>query len=193
MKITLKTHLPLVVAALVVLLDCAGPIKEFFPDSYFPQDHVYQNRSLRFSLTFRENWNITTDPNQMAGATKQLARDLQRRSAELLFIGSTAEATQGVRGIAVNLNVPPRQYAESIRKVNAADVQRDLGITDLNIDGMSMSRWDYFIRDFRFVEFFFTLDTYDIRIAFWAKPDVFERFEPVYVDIMSSLSFEDPF
>ncbi len=177
--------------AVALLLACAAPLKEFYPDSYFAEDGVYQNKPLRFSLTFRGTWYLITDPDDMRGSTRQFARDLRERSAELLFVGATAEGTQGVRGIAINLNVGQREYAEKIHTLNAPDVDEDFGLTETILDGMPMVRWDYRVGEFRFVEFFFTLDTYNLRIAFWTRPSVFERFEPVYLDIMSSLCFID--
>ena len=132
---------------------------------------------------------LVTDPNEMRGSTRKFARDLQDRNAELLFVGATSEGTQGVRCIAINLNAPAHTYAERVQELNKADLALDLGLRDVLIDGMPMVRWDYEVDGFRFVEFFFTLDTYNIRAAFWTKPSIFDRFEPVYLDIMSSLSF----
>lgn len=179
--------------ALSILLSCASSIRQFYPDSYFTEDGIYQNKALRFSLSFRGNWVLITDPNEMRGNTREFAHDLQERGAELLFVGATSEGAQGVRGIAINLNTLPREYAERVREINADGVSEDFGLRDMLIDGMPMVRWDYVVKDFRFVEFFFTLDTYNTRIAFWTKPAIFERFEPVYLDIMSSLSFISPY
>ncbi len=173
--------------ALAVCIGCAARIEQFYPDSYFNQDGVYENRPLGFSLTFRGNWSITEDPADMQGSTREFARELQAQGAELLFAGSTAEGTQGVRGIAVNLNMPALEYARKIRAINQDAVNADSGLTEVQIDGARLIKWEYGISEFRFVEFFFTADTYDIRIAFWARPDIFTRFEPVYYDIISSL------
>lgn len=132
-----------------------------------------------------------TDPSEMRGSTRRVARSFQQRGAELLFVGSTTEGTQGVRGIAVNLNTTTREYAEKIQMINKGDVSRDLGLSDLVINDIEMVRWSYFSHGFRFIEFFFNVDTYNIRIAFWTKPSVFERFETVYYDIISTISFID--
>jgi hypothetical protein len=184
---------PLLLCLLAVWggLRCAGTIKEFYPDSYFDADRVYMNRPLRFSLTFRGNWVMFTDPNEMHGGTREFARSLQERGAELLFVGTTPEGTQAVRGIAINLNIPTRRYADKIRELNRESITEDLGLSEMRLDGMYMLRWDYLSHGARFSEFFFTLDTYNIRIAFWSTPTVFKRFYPVYLDIMSSLDFVD--
>ncbi|MBD3394101.1 MAG: hypothetical protein GF418_00610 [Chitinivibrionales bacterium] len=176
-------------ALAILALQCAAPLEHFYPDTYFPADGVYQNKSLRFSLTFRGGWRLTTDPRDMRGASRNFARELQERHAELLFAGTTVEGNQGVRGIAANLNIPYNEYADRIREINREDVHEDLGITETIIDGIPMVRWDYTVSGFRFVEFFFVLDTYNVRIAFWTRPAIFERFESVYLDIMSSLDF----
>jgi hypothetical protein len=175
--------------AVALMLTCAVPLKEFYPDSYFVEDRVYQNRALRFTLTFRGDWNLMTSPNEMEGETREFARELQLRGAELLFAGSTVEGTQGVRGITIHLNDPVDEYAEKVRALNKDDVGEDFGLTASVLDGLPVVRWDYTVGEFRFVEFFFTLDTYNVRIAFWTRPDLFERFESVYVDIISSISY----
>ena len=50
-----------------------------------------------------------------------------------------------------------------------------------------MVKWVYDKSGFRFVEFFFNIGTYDIRVSFWTKPDLFEKFLPVYEQIISTL------
>lgn len=173
----------------VAFLFCTPSLQEFYPDSYFVQDGIYQNRPLGFALVFRGNWEIITSPSQMERSSKSFAKQLRNQSAELLFVGTTSERTQGTRGIAINLNIPFDEYALRIQELNKPDVKKDLGLTEVLLNGMPMIRWDYVVGGFRFVEFFFTLDTYNIRIAFWTKPGIFDRFEPVYLDIMSSLSY----
>jgi hypothetical protein len=177
--------------AFVVLfpVSCAAPLKEFYPDSYFTEDGIYQNRPIGFTLVFRGNWDIVTDPMKMEKGSRAFAGQLLKSGADLLFVGTTSEKTQGVRGIAINLNIPCEEYAERIRKINAPDITSDSGLTAQLLNNLPMVRWDYTVGEFRFVEFFFTLDTYNVRIAFWSKPAIFERFENIYLDIISSLSF----
>jgi hypothetical protein len=170
------------------LISCAPALKDYYPDSFFTQDGIYENRPLGFMLVFRGNWKIATDPAVMEKNSIAFARKLQESGAELLFVGSTSEQTQGVRGIAVNLNTPAEEYARQIQSINAASVSKDMGVTSMLVNGMPMARWDYMVKDYRFAEFVVQLDTYDVRIAFWSKPAVFEKFEPVYADIVSSLS-----
>ncbi len=171
---------------LALLVGCAGPIKEFYPDSFFNEDNVYQNKPIGFTLTFRGQWHIFTDPNEMEGRLRGFAEELQEQGGELLFVGSTVERTQGVRGIAANLNAPAREYADRIRDINTVAV--DSGLTEMIVAGVPMVRWDYHDAGFRFVEFFFRVETYNIRIAFWTKPELFDAFESVYLSIMSSIS-----
>jgi hypothetical protein len=171
---------------LVLLVGCAGTIKEFYPDSFFSEDNIYQNKPIGFTLTFRGQWHIFTDPNEMQGRLRGFAEELQEQGGELLFVGSTVERTQGVRGIAANLNAPAREYAERIRDINTVAV--DSGLTEMLVANVPMVRWDYYDTGFRFVEFFFRIETYDVRVAFWTKPELFDAFEPVYLSIMSSIS-----
>ena len=53
------------VLLLLTVLFCAPAIKQFYPGNYFPEDRTYQNKTLGFSLTYRGNWEIITDPNDM--------------------------------------------------------------------------------------------------------------------------------
>lgn len=176
------------VLSLFLLLYCAPAIKQFYPGSYFPEDRTYQNKTLGFSLTYRGSWEITTDPNEMSKTSRECARDLHKSGAELLFNGSTVENTQGTRCIAVNLNEPCNEYAEQIRRINKDQIDSDSGCSPDTINGIPMIVWKYITEDFRFVEYFFTIDTYDIRVAFWTKPSLFDKFLPVYNEIMGTLS-----
>jgi hypothetical protein len=183
-----KLFAPILFSALAgLLLSCAAPIRQFYPDTYYPEDHLYENKPLHFIMRFQENWVLFTDPNEMDKSTKQLARDFAKSGVELLFVGATAEGTQGSRGIAANLNEPPMDYANHIRRLNASDVQNDRGLTEIVFGRNSMVKWIYDKIGFRFVEFFFTIDTYDIRIAFWTKTENFGKFLPVFEETMSSL------
>ena len=171
---------------LMFFLGCTAPVKEFYPDSFFNEDNVYQNKPIGFTLNFRGQWHIFTDPNEMEGRLRSFAEELQEQGGELLFVGTTVERTQGVRGIAANLNAPAREYAERIRTINTVEV--DSGLTNMIVADIPMARWDYHDAGFRFVEFFFRAETFDVRVAFWTKPGLFEAFEPVYLSIMSSIS-----
>ena len=51
-----------------------------------------------------------------------------------------------------------------------------------------MVTWRYAKDEFRFIEYFFSIDTYNMRIAFWTKPRIFDKFLPVYEEIMGTLS-----
>ncbi|MGD9200401.1 MAG: hypothetical protein PVI26_02460 [Chitinispirillia bacterium] len=175
------------VISALFLIGCGSSIKQFYPDSFFHEDNVYKNKPLQFSLQFKGNWYIETDPNTMDNTAKKFAKSLQDQNAELLFIGSTVEGTQGVRGIAVNLNLPALEYAQNIQEINQRGLTSDSGLTQIDTSNLPIVKWSYESEGFQFIEFFFTLDTYNIRIAFWTKPNIFKRFLPVYFDIISSL------
>jgi hypothetical protein len=178
------------VSATVLLLwtlGCAPRLLDFYEDSFFPEDGIYANKILHFSLTYQDGWVISTDPNKMPANVQSFAREMQKVNAELLYVGATVEGSHGTRGIAVNLNLPERDYAERVREINKNDVETDYGLTEMLIAGHSMVRWVYVKEGFRFAEFFFTSGTYNVRIAFWTRPELFESFLPAYESIMGTL------
>lgn len=182
----MSTNPTCLVSVVFLLAQCSPRITSFYPGSYFPQDRTYQNSPLGFSLSFRGNWKIITDPNEMK-ANRSNADLLHKTGGELLFIGYTAEQTQGTRGIAINLNETNREYAGEIKKLNSEEPFIDSGLIDTIISDIPMVEWVYERDGFRFVEFFFRADTYNIRIAFWAKPALFSNFLPVYEDMAGSI------
>jgi hypothetical protein len=183
----MKQILFLAAVVFLAITLCAPAMKQFYPGNYFPEDHTYQNKALGFSLTYRGNWDITTDPNDMKD-NKSYAKELHESGAELLLIGFTVENTQGTRCIATNLNEPANEYADEIRRLNKDQVDSDSGCTNDTLNGMPMVVWRYAKDDFRFIEYFFNIETYDIRVAFWTKPRLFDKFLPVYKGIMGTLS-----
>jgi hypothetical protein len=183
----LRACLPVFLCAMAI--QCAAPIKDFYPDTYFSEDGIYENKPLGFLLTYKGNWDLSTAPDGFSKTARDFAKTLHKDGAELLFLGSTVEGTQGTRGIAINLNLPPIEYAQKIQKINAKDITRDLGMVEVVSDQMPMVKWEYLMMgDFHFVEFFFVVGTYDVRIAFWTKKELFERFRPTYEDIISSVT-----
>jgi hypothetical protein len=167
---------------------CTAPaMRQFYPDTYFEADNVYENKTLRFILTYGNNWYLFTDPNEMDKQTRAFAKSLQKQGVELLFAGATVDGMHGTRGIAVNLNESGKEYAQRIYDLNKDDVVSDEGLIDFIIKGKNLVKWTYAKSGFRFVEFFFAIDTYDIRIAFWTHPDLFDNFLPVYEQIISTL------
>ncbi len=177
----------LVSLSCILIVSCAAPVRQFYPDTYYPEDRVYENKPLRFVLQFQGNWEIITDPNAMDKNGRELAKRCAKSGVELLFVGTTAEGWHATRGMAVNFNEPAREYAEYVRKINAKEVQNDNGLTDMVVGRNSMIKWVYDKGNFRFAEYFFSIGTYDIRISFWTKSDLFEKFLPVYEAIISSL------
>jgi hypothetical protein len=172
---------------LFLALSCAAPIRQFYPGAYYNEDRIYQNKTIGFSCTFRGNWEICTDPNEMR-EHKAYVKELHALGAELLFVGNTVEKTQGTRGIVFNLNKTNKEYAEYIRNINSVDQQSDSGLTDTNIANVPIIEWRYEKQGFRFIEFFFKADTYNVRIAFWTRPEMFPNFLPVYEQIIGTLN-----
>ena len=173
--------------AVCLLLCCAPQIKQFYPGTYFPEDRTYQNPSLGFSLTYRGVWDITTEPAQLRD-NRSYARDLHDIGAELLYVGFTVEKTQGTRCIVYNKNETAGRYAEEIRGANREQMDDDSGCAQITVDGRQFSTWRYDENGFCFIEYFFTVDTYDVRVAFWSKSKLFDAFRPVYDEIMGSLT-----
>lgn len=175
---------------LLGIAGCSAPIKQFYPDSYFKEDGVYQNKPLKFSLALKGAWNVYTDPNHMMRSLKKLAKEHQREGRELLFVGTTADGRQGIRGVAINLNASIEEYAEMYRNIKTVDnnaLSADSGMVETVVNSIPMIRWSYTEYGCQFIEFFFAVDTYNIRIAFWAQSAVFQRFLPVYFSIISSI------
>jgi hypothetical protein len=178
------------IAGFLLSLNCLAPIKQFYPGTFFQEDRTYQNKSIGFSLSYRGNWDIITDPNEMKQHRKY-AKSLQESGAEMLFIGYTVEKTQATRGIVTNLNETNREYSELIQRVNKSKMVKDYGLCEDTIHNVPMVRWEYSEGEFRFVEFFFSVDTYNLRVAFWTKPLLFKNFLPVYREIMGTLTLVD--
>ncbi len=177
------------IAVLFLLVSCAGPMKQFYTDSYFIEDGVYENKPLGFTLEFQGNWYIFTDPNEMPKGGRGFARQMQETGGELLFMGSTIEGTQATRAIAMNLNLPMQEYAQRIYDLNLEDIDEDNGLKDFIAADQPMIKWEYQKGGFQFVEYFFRLNTYNIRVAFWTKPKIYQRFRPVYESIMASIQY----
>ncbi len=176
----------IIMAILMMGMQCLAPMRQLYPGVYFSEDRTYQNKALGFSFSFRGNWEIITDPNKMK-ENKTNAVLLHQTGGELLFIGYTVEQTQGTRGIVVNLNETNREYAEEIRRLNYDKELIDSGLTDTSLAQLPMVKWVYEKEGFRFVEFFFKVDTYNVRIAFWTKPRLFPNFLSVYEEMIGTL------
>lgn len=174
----------------LVAVSCAPQIKQFYPGKYNAENHTYQNKVLGFTLTYRGAWEITTNPNEKR-ENKSYAKELHQSGAELLFTGFTVEQTQGTRCIVVHLNETSREYAGEIRNINKDQIDADSGCSDTTVEGKNFTIWRYRDKDFCFIEYFFNVDTYNVRVAFWAKPKAFDKFLSVYKDIMGTLTVSD--
>lgn len=182
-----QSWLSAVLLVLVFFCACA-PVKQFYPDRFFAEDNIYENKALGFAVTFRGSWTVATDPAEMSKTGRKAARMLQKSGRELLFAGSTVEGTQGTRGIAENLNLANEDYLEEIRKSNAGSLEKDLGSNEFVLADRPVIAWEYQYQGFHFVEYLFASGSYNIRIAFWTKPELFLNFLPVYEEIMSTLT-----
>jgi hypothetical protein len=178
------------IAGFLLCLSCFAPIKQYYPGTFFPKDRIYQNKPIGFSLCYRGNWDVLTDPNDMKQHRSTVTL-LHESGAELLFIGFTVEKTQGTRCIVNNFNETNRKYAEEIQQANRSNMVKDDGLFDDTIHYVPMVRWEYSEGEFRFVEFFFTVDTYNLRVAFWTKPLLYKNFYPVYREIMGTMTLID--
>jgi hypothetical protein len=172
----------------LALSGCAAPLTEFYPDSYFTEDGVYDNKILGFALTFPRTWRLVTDPNAFNQSQKKLARILNRQGVDMLFLGSTSDGMQGARALAANLNLTTKEYFQRTWNANHVETSDDKGVSEMVIADIPVLRWEYSLFGLRYNEFFLTLGTCNLRIAFWATPDRFERFLPVYLEIMASIS-----
>lgn len=172
----------------LVQFSCAPKLRNIYPDSYYTEDKVYQNRAVGFLLTFRGSWNINADPSNMKDAARSLAHSLQKSGAELLFAGTTSDGRNGVRAIADELNANNRDYAFHIRKANSADISEDLGLVPFIAGKNELLKWEYLIDGFHFIEFFFVSDIFNVRIAFWTTKELYTNMEPIYESIINSLT-----
>ncbi len=173
-------------AVTLLLLCCAPTINRYYPGRFFEQDNVYKNRPLRFTLAFEGNWNIQTSIEQMSRTNRNYAVELHENGLELLFVGSTVEGFHGTRAIAANFNKSALEHALHIQDLNAAFLDNDYGLEDFS-DQREMIRWMYEKSGFLFTEYFFTLNTYNVRVTFWSLPEHFENFIAVYERIIGSL------
>ena len=181
------SHLSICFAALALLVNCAGPLRQFYPDTYFEEDQLYENKPLHFLLQFKGNWELITDPNEFGSSILPLAKQARKEGRELLFVGATAEGRHVVTGMVSNANEPAHDYAEIVRRINKDNVENDQGLTDMIVGRNSMVKWIYDKGNSRIVEFIFVIDTYDIRIIFGTPKELFDKFLPVYEEIMTSL------
>lgn len=168
---------------------CTPPIRQYYFDTYHSEDNVYENKPLGFCITYRGNWNIITDPQQMNPAYRAFARSMQNAGGELLYMGSTVEGLYGTRALAINLNEPPEEYASYIRDINADEIDHDSLQIAFNTRHIHTVKWIYDKSGYRFAEFFFVIDTYDIRISFWSKPALFDNFLSVFEEMIGTIEF----
>ncbi|MFP4014634.1 MAG: hypothetical protein ACLFVQ_11145 [Chitinispirillaceae bacterium] len=177
----------LISGLLLFLLSCAASVKQFYPDHYYQAEGIYENRPLGFTLIYKGNWDLILDPRDMSPSNRDFARELNENGLELLYVGTTVEGFHGTRAIAANLNEPVMEYARKIRELNLADNDSDRGLTVCTDVKLPVVKWEYDRAGFRFVEYYFKVDTHNVRVAFWSTPEKFEMFAPVYEEVINSL------
>lgn len=177
--------------AATLVTGCVAPVAQFFDDTYFTQDRIYRNSSLAFAVQYRGNWKLAIEPRQMSRTGKKAAKVLQQSGRELLYTGATFEGTQGTRAIVCNLNLSNEEYLKEIRSSNTGTIQEDYGAINFVTESTIFLKWQYRFAGLRFVEFLFRTGTYNVRIAFWTRPDLYERFLPEYEHIIESLVFTE--
>lgn len=170
-------------------VSCGPSFVQFYPDTYYEQDRIYQNETLGFALMFTPGWEITTDPSEMNKTRQAAARQLQEQGAELIFAGETVDGSQGTRGIVENLNRDNERFLAALRETNKANLDKDIGARTFMAGDVLGIKWEYEFQNMRFAEFLFRAGTYNVRIAFWTKADRYDDFLQVYEDIMATLDF----
>ena len=172
-------------------MGCAAPLKEIYHDTYFEEDGIYQNSALGFSLQFPVEWYLFTDPNTMSKPLKALARDMLKDASELLFVGTTSDGLQGVKGVAAHLNANAVEYAKAYYQINKPDMVGDSGLVEIPINEVPMVVWEYSKKVgtsyVHYIEFFFSIRSYTVRICFWADQRIFNRFMQTYFDVIKSI------
>ena len=179
--------------SVILLFSCTSTIPQFYPDTFYPEDNVYENKPIGFLVTFRGNWHIITDPDSMNHHYKSFAKTMRNAGGELLFMGSTVERLYGVKALALNLNESPEDYASYIRDLNRREVERDSVPVVFFPGNVRVVKWIYDKSGYRFVEFFFVVDTYNIRLSFWTRPELFSGFLPVFEEIVGTVEFTSAF
>jgi hypothetical protein len=111
---------------------------------------------------------------------------------ELLYAGATTDGLYGTRCIAGNFNIPLKAFAENIRNANSNSLENDQGLTDFYAGPIPAVKWIYDQSGFRFAEYIFKIDTYDIRISFWTKAELFQNYLDIFELIMSTLTVTGP-
>jgi hypothetical protein len=181
-----------IVSALLMLSSCAPQLKRFYDGQYYIEDSIYENKSLQFIITYKRGWYLFTQEYEMDNATKAFAHSLHKRNQELLYAGATSDGLYGSRCIAANFNFSVEQFANNIRNANKNDVQKEYGLTNTVIGEYPAYKWVYDQKGFRFVEYFFKINTCDIRIAFWTKTELYANNIDVFEDIISTISQSGP-
>jgi hypothetical protein len=176
----------------LLLNSCAPNLKQYYPGKYYFEDSIYENKTLQFLITYSGGWYLFADPSEMDQPTRRFAESLHKTHQDLLFTGATTDGLYGTRCIAGNYNLPIKKFAENIQRANNQSIQKDQGLTDFYAGPTPAVKWVYDQMGFRFSEYFFKIDTYDIRISFWTKPELFDNYLDIFEQIMGTLTTTGP-
>ncbi len=191
MKQSLSRNLLLLIIPLLIC-SCISPLKQYYPDKFYHEDSIYENKQLRFLITYSSSWYLFTDPKELDKKTQSVYRSFHKSGMELLYAGATTDGLYGTRCIAGNFNIPIKAFAENIRKANSNSLENDQGLIEFYAGSIPAVKWIYDQSGFRFAEYFFKIDTYDIRISFWTKADLFQNYIDIFELIMSTLTVTGP-
>lgn len=193
MKKQLYIYLTLFVAIPFLLVNsCAPTLKQYYPGKYYFEDSIYENKTLQFLITYSGGWYLFSDPSEMDQQTRHFAELLHKSHQDLLFTGATTDGLYGTRCIAGNYNLPIKKFAENIQRANNQNTKNDQGLTDFYAGPTPAVKWVYDQMGFRFAEYLFKIDTYDIRISFWTKSELFDNYLDAFEQIMGTLTVTGP-
>lgn len=191
----MKQSLPRYLLLLIILLlisSCISPLKQYYPDKFYHEDSIYENKQLRFLITYSSSWYLFTNPKELDRKTQAVYRSFHKSGMELLYAGATTDGLYGTRCIAGNFNIPIKTFAENIQKANRNSLENDQGLNEFYAGPIPAVKWIYDQSGFRFAEYFFKIDTYDIRISFWTKAELFQNYLDAFELIMSTLTVTGP-
>jgi hypothetical protein len=190
----MKRHLTnhLTIFSVILLSSCASNLKQYYPGRYYLEDSIYENKILQFLITYSGGWYLFANPKEMDQQTRRCAESLHKTHQDLLFTGATADGLYGTRCIAANYNLPIKKFAENIQRANSVDIRNDQGLTDFFAGSTPAVKWVYDQMGFRFTEYYFKIETYDIRISFWTKPELFNNYLGAFEQIIGTLTITGP-
>jgi hypothetical protein len=193
MKLTLRLYTVFIPIIFIILFtSCVSSYKQFYPGTYYLEDSIYENKTLQFLITYPRGWYLFVEPYEMDQKMRDFAVELHKKHLELLFAGATTDGLYGSRCIAANLNLPVKDFAESVRRANKHSIENDQGLIQFYAGLVPAQKWVFDQMGFRFVEYFIKINGCNIRFTFWTKPEQFNRYIDIFEVIMSTLTVTSP-